>query len=251
MEQTVYPGYDYSSYEDAVGEICKTGDISKFKSSNEYRVMLEHVTPEYGNKYLQCIRTISSITDKDIEMYCSINDEFGGTIKIRYGDLFVSPSSLRYIFHSHLILTHLKSLNMSSINIVEVGGGYGGLCLALHYFANLYGLTIDSYTIIDLPNPSKLQMLYLSKVSPSLKVNFVDAGTYGEQIQNRDLYLISNYCFSEISSENQTQYIEKLFPKVSHGFITWNMIPVYNFKPDMKVEVEYPLTGKDNKYVYF
>jgi hypothetical protein len=102
-----------------------------------------------------------------------------------------------------------------------------------------------------LPNPLKLQRLYLSKASASLNVNFVDASSYGEQIGNKDLFLISNYCFSEISSENQKGYIQNLFPKVSHGFMTWNFIPVYNFKPDIKVEAEYPLTGRDNKYIYF
>lgn len=251
MEEVNYPGHNYSSYEDTIGDICRTGDLANFKMSNKYREILEHVTPEIGNQYLECIRSRTSIHDADISAYCSINDAVGSSIKTRYGELYVSPSSLRYIFHAHLIFTHIKSLNISSTNITEVGGGYGGLCLALHYFANVYGVSINSYTIIDLPNPLKLQRLYLSKVSASLKVNFVDSSTYGEQIGNRDLYLISNYCFSEISSENQKQYIQKLFPKVSHGFMAWNFIPVYNFKPDMKIEVEYPLTGKDNKYIYF
>jgi hypothetical protein len=251
MEEVKYPGYYYSSYEDAIGDICKNGDLTNFKILDKYREILEHVTPELGNQYLAYIRSMTSINDTDIAAYCSINDTVGGSIKVRYEDLYVSPSSLRYIFHAHLILTHMKSLKIYSTNIVEVGGGYGGLCLAVHYFANVYGLSINSYTIIDLPNPLKLQRLYLSKVSASLNVNFVDASNYGEQIGNKDLFLICNYCFSEISSENQKGYIQNLFPKVSHGFMTWNFIPVYNFKPDIKVEAEYPLTGKDNKYVYF
>jgi len=144
-------------------------------------------------------------------------------------------------------------LNISSVDIVELGGGYGGLCLAVHYFASKYNVRIKSYTIVDLTNPIKLQELYISKVNPSLKVSYVDANTYGENISQKDMFLISNYCFSEISSEHQKQYVEKLFPKVSHGFITWNFIPVYNFKQDLKVEAEYPQTSTsgNNKYVYF
>ncbi len=63
--------------------------------------------------------------------------------------------SLGYIYHSHLILTHLKTCILDTI--VEVGGGYDGLCLALHLFAAKYNVNIKSYTIVDLPSISKLQ----------------------------------------------------------------------------------------------
>ena len=65
------------------------------------------------------------------------------------------------------------------------------------------------------------------------------------------MFLISNYCFSEIPGNLQKEYIAKLFPKVSHGFMAWNHIPVYNFGFDIKEEVEFPKTGSYNKYIYF
>jgi hypothetical protein len=49
----------------------------------------------------------------------------------------------------------------------------------------------------------------------------------------------------------QKQYIATLFPKVSHGFMAWNNIPLYNFGFETKSETEVPLTGPVNKYVYF
>jgi hypothetical protein len=246
-----YPGYNYNSYHDIIGEICRTGDISKFKTYDSYKEILEHVSPKLGYDYLQYIRGGTSISYDNIVEYCNMNDKVGSPMKVQYGDLYVSPSSLRYIFHAHLILKYMQSLNMPSLDIVELGGGYGGLCLAVHYFASMYNLRINSYTIVDLTNPIKLQELYISEVNPSLKVSYVDGSTYGEKISQNDMFLISNYCFSEISSQHQKQYVEKLFPKVSHGFITWNFIPVYNFKPNLKIEDEYPQTGNNNKYVYF
>jgi hypothetical protein len=66
-----------------------------------------------------------------------------------------------------------------------------------------------------------------------------------------NLFLVSCYSFSEIPREYQTKYIENLFPKIKHGFITWNNIPVYNFGFVVDVEEEVPKTGKVNKYVRF
>jgi hypothetical protein len=103
-----------------------------------------------------------------------------------------------------------------------------------------------------LPNVICLQKLYLNTISPSLPAEFIDATDYGENIKCIDLFLISNYCFSEISKDKQDSYIQKLFPKVSHGFICWNMIPVYDFGFYTHVEPEIPNTaGPMNKYVYF
>ena len=79
--------------------------------------------------------------------------------------------------------------------------------------------------------------------------------TYGSNINDDNLFLVSNYCFSEIEHNHQMQYIAKLFPKVSHGFMVWNRIIVYNFGFTVKEELEYPLTGawngNKNKYIYF
>jgi len=102
----------------------------------------------------------------------------------------------------------------------------------------------------------ELQKLYLSNFDLSFPIDFVSSNTYGENICNNDVFLISNYCFSEINSYNQKNYIDILFPKVKHGFIIWNHIPLYNFgKEIIKVESERPVTGcKDgnsNLFVFF
>jgi len=215
--------------------------------------MLEHVTPELGSKYLDCILSKTNITKEEILDFCKLNDTIGNPSKKEY-DLLkvpVSPSSLRYIYHAHLILTHMKTLGTLNTDILELGGGYGGLCLAVQMFAPKYGICINSYRICDLANIIRLQKLYLDRVNPALRVEYVDAASYGKDIACESLFLISNYCFSEISSENQILYRQNLFPKVVHGFIAWNHIPLYNFGFITRVEPEVPLTGPDNKYVYF
>ena len=247
---------DYSRYANYVASICDSGNLSEFKRNPNYTYMLEHVSETYGNQYLEGILSYTTITEQEIAAFCAKNDAVGNPDKSKYTDFFVnisvSPSSLRYIFHAHLILTHMKAVGNTTADVVEVGGGYGGLCLAVHYFAPKYGIKIKSYRICDLRNIIRLQKLYLDRVEPTLKVEYVDATTYGEQIARDKMFLISNYCFSEIAKGAQDSYRQKLFPKVAHGFMAWNHIPVYDFGFTTRVEAEFPNTGGPlNKYVYF
>ena len=241
----------YNAYAQDVASICDKNDLSVFKRNETYRGMLEHVSTEFGTQYLQAIQAFTQFSLEDIGAFSTLNDSIGSPLKSDYKGLSISPSNLRYIFQSHLILTHLRSLDLPQIDIVEVGGGYGGLCLALYHFAEKYGVKINSYSIVDLTDPSRLQKLYLSQIAPSLSVEFVNAATFGAEIPKTNMFLISNYCFSEIPDNLQKEYIAKLFPKVSHGFMAWNWIPLYNFGFTVKDEIEFPKTGPYNRYVYF
>jgi len=242
----------YSRYYDYVTKITAESDLSSFKSNEIYRGMLEHVSFEQGVEYLTLIRNTTPLTEEVIVNFCKENDRIGNSIKYDYGFINTSPSNLRYIFNSHLILKHISSLKLENLNIVEVGGGYGGLCLAISQLSKYYDVTINKYNIIDLPVIGTLQSKYLESHTLNFTVNTYSAFNYGEEIySDNNTFLISNYCFSEIDSKHQSKYIQILFPKIQHGFIAWNHIPVYNFGFTYDVEDEYPLTGQFNKYVYF
>ena len=242
---------DYSPYENFVQYICETRNFTDFKTHPNYKYMLEHVSPELGHKYLELIQNNTTITSFQIESYCNMNDIIGNPTKINYGTITCSPTSLRYIWFSHVILSHFKKFNKDTYDIVEIGGGYGGLCLALNFFSKHYSLTISNYAIIDLTWPSKLQKLYLDNFNISFPVSFHTATTYGENINTSDSMLISTYSFSEIDFNHQKNYIEKLFPKISHGFIAWNLIPTYDFGFEFTEEKETPLSFNDNPYNKF
>ena len=83
------------------------------------------------------------------------------------------------------------------------------------------------------------------------KLLFHTANTYGETVQDTNLFFISNYCYTEIEELHNRMYTHILLPKVSHGFMAWNMIPTYDFGFDFKKEIEYPKTGDFNYYLYF
>ncbi len=153
--------------------------------------------------------------------------------------------------HSLLILTHIKeNILLSSVDIIEIGGGYGGLCFFLHKMAPLLDIKISSYTIFDLPEVIQLQEKYLKSLQIS-NVNYCHLNKFEDLKSNS--FLVSNYAFSEISKVLQEQYIDKIIkPYVTNGFLAWNCIPVYKFcEQNITKEKEFPLTHETNFYVKF
>ena len=256
----------YQRFYTRVETMVTAKDIRSFKSHPDITYMFEHVGYEFGQKYLSLLRTHSTLTDEQIVAYCTQNDSVGGGEKHSYGEWTTSPSNFRYLYHAHLILTHLRSVH-SAIGseewvdqpIVEVGCGYGGLCLAICMLSASYRVRIPDYHLVDLPAISDLQALYLDQTSSFLNRSTAfhhhSAFEYGADLPESatGLFWISNYCFSEISEVNQQKYLQHLLvrPKVSHGFMTWNHIPLYSFGYEIRSEEEEPLTGHGNRYVYF
>jgi len=240
----------YAQYVRYVAKILKTGNISDFKQNPNYVYMLEHTRKWQGEEYLKLIQKQTKITLKEIQEFGNKNDAIGGTKQINYGELLLSPSNLRYLYQAYLIIKHFQKFG-KKINIVEIGGGYGGLFLAIDFLARKYKIDIDSYTIIDIPIIAKFQKLYVSKVEHKIPFDTLPSINFGKEIDKPNLFLVSCYSFAEIPRELQTKYIEILFPKLKHGFITWNNIPVYDFGFNAEIEDENPKTGKLNKYVRF
>ena len=222
-------------------------DISNFKNNQDYVYMLEHVSFEQGIEYIEHIISKFNLSYDEITSFCVKNDSIGNPIKYNYSFVTCSPTSLRYILHALLILEYIKSLNLNNLDIIEVGGGYGGLCLAMYHYAYKFDLNFN-YTIVDLKYAGELQKKYLNL--HSLSVDCVEP--YGEFLKGNEYFLISNYGFSEFDTEIQKKYISLLFPKVKYGFITWNYnTEPYDFGFYCKIIEEFPQTGGTNKYVYF
>lgn len=94
-----------------------------FKRSNDYRRVLEHVTKNQGQDYLNIIKT----EGKGLLRYMfkfKENDRIGSPIRFKYDIGEISPTTLRYV----KVLLDLKVLfgDLNDLNIVEIGAGYGG-----------------------------------------------------------------------------------------------------------------------------
>jgi hypothetical protein len=228
-----------------------------FKSDISYQHILEHTSNELGNKYLEdIIKKYSVIYDKNKDYLIELsnqNDSIGKPNKYDFSNFTIcSPSNLRYILHSFLILEYMNKCKLNNIDIIEIGGGYGGLCFFMIKLAQLFNITINTYTIFDLKNPSMLQNKYLENLNINLNnINCVQINNFKNI--NKNSFLISNYAYSEISLDLQKEYTEKILnPYVSYGFLTWNFIEVYKFINNKIITYrkEVPSSG-NNFYVYF
>ena len=138
-----------------------------FKSNKVYNGILEHVSKEMGDDYLSVIKdNFGDIFNKNfsyISKICKLNDYIGKPqLYDFYNFIECSPSNLRYILHSFLILNYMKTCKLNNVNVIEIGGGYGGLCFYLYKLCHIFEININSYIIFDLSEPLLLQEKYLS-----------------------------------------------------------------------------------------
>ena len=133
-----------------------------FKSEPQYMSMVTNVTKYVGDRYLDELTSRYSDVFTENKKYiieiCNENDTIGRPSTNEFNN-FTSceATNLRYILHSFLILDYMKKENMNDIDIIEIGGGYGGLCYFLNKMCSLFDITIKSYSIFDLKLASQLQ----------------------------------------------------------------------------------------------
>jgi len=249
---------NYDNYVNCINyNLTLNPDEWEFKSNINYTGTLEHVKEDEGYRYLSKISSIySSFYNSKKEFLtnlCYKNDAFGQTVKYTFHDFaHCSPTNLRYIYQTLLILDYVKSEMLNNLNIIEIGGGYGGLAFYIKNIAPLFGVKVSSYTIFDLPAATMLQKKYLAAHGMDVQVAVLDSVESAQLHKNS--FLISNYAFSEIEMNLQNQYTEKVLnPYVSHGFLAWNMIQIYEFIQDKTISFkrEVPLTGQYNYFVTF
>ena len=248
----------YSRYQECIQSFIQLDkDDWDFKSNDNFVYMLEHVSSDMGYGYLdEIINKFETIYNEKKDYLIELshkNDVYGKTIKASFSDFTTcSPTNLRYIFHSFLILSHMKNCSLNEVDIIEIGGGYGGLCFFLHKLSSLFDINVKSYTIFDLPEPLLLQEKYLNALDIT-NVKFKEISNIGELKKNG--FLVSTYAFSEISFELQQEYTRVVLNDyISHGFIAWNNIDLYEFIDNKNItsEPEVPLTGgHNNLYVRF
>jgi hypothetical protein len=210
---------DYCNFVDSL-------NMDELENINFKTNAVENVSYNFGLKYLDLIqKEFSEILFENIKDYVDLNDKYGkpkrDAFEFDNKILMASSTSLRYLYHALVILKHYE--NTKCKNIVELGGGYGGLCLAINYFGKLKGIKIQNYHLIDLPQVTNLIKKYLILHKDNIQSEIIvhNSDTYGKKIIDSDLFFISNYCYTEISEFFNKMYSKILLPRVSHGFLVW------------------------------
>lgn len=204
-----------SSYPSFCLEASNNSEVfACFKRNTTYNMILEHVSYDLGLKYLNII--IQQYPEL-IPFFDSFreNDMIGNPITFNYGEYgFFSPSTLRYIKTAGDLIK--KFGDLSKMNVVEIGGGYGGQCKIL----SCLGM-FKNYIIIDLFQCNQLSRRYLRELDVQ-NVSFIDNKDLSS-IPNCDL-VISNYAFSEIDSREQEKYLINVIKNAKNGYMIYNFI---------------------------
>lgn len=187
--------------------------FKNFKQDERYLNILEHVSYDNSICLINEIGNIENIITKDILDKIKENDSIGNPSKYFY-DFFgeISPSTIRYIKNSVDIVKNFTNVN----NIVEIGGGYGGLCKTLYSI-----ITPRCYTIIDLYEPLLLAIKYLKCFNIDIKTK--SSNEEFDFSENIDL-VISNYAFSELNKPLQEKYINEVLLKSNNFYVIYNNI---------------------------
>ncbi len=142
------------------------------------------------------------------------NDKVGSPRQFLIDGQPFASTTLRYAWNVYDM--GQNGVRLDYADIVEVGGGYGGLCRMIHAFH-----TPKSYTIIDLPEALALAKRYLEAYDIT-NVRYMSCFEYGvEQIDT----FISNYALTELTRDVQEPYIDKLMRFANNGYVTYNSQP--------------------------
>lgn len=245
---------NYNKYLNLSDIAASNDDVFKiFKTHPDYRYMLEHVSKEQGEEYIEQIKIKTPALIKQLPKFLT-SDSLGNPIKYFYDSIQceASPTTLRYI----KVLADLCDLfgNLNGLNIVEIGVGYGGQCKIINdYFKP------KSYTLIDLPGALSLSERCLKH----FKVKNVIFQSAEELVKKEYDLCISNYAFTEIGRNYQDFYADRVISGSDKGYITCNFMDqrksenafsteeVKNLKSDGIFLPEVPLTGHHNSiYVW-
>jgi len=179
-----------------------------FKSHPAYRHVLEHVSYEEGQQYLDEVE----IDYKDKLDEIKENDVLGTPVTCSYkGVGTISPTTVRYLKNTSDIV---NKFGTSFDSIVEIGGGYGGLCKVMSSFVKF-----ENYLLLDLEECNMLSRKYLSNFD--LPTMSYQAEEIVDVEENFDL-LISNYALSECNRETQMMYVERFVKKSDKFYLMHN-----------------------------
>lgn len=227
-----YPGFVASA-------VADYNIFENFRRNPIYNGILEHVSYDQGQKYLDIVSKESP------DLYAALNN-------FRINDLVGNPYLFDFDTHKQIGTTTLRYVKVLSDirnlfgtnfdNIIEIGAGYGGQCLICDQV-----LKFNQYVMFDLPPV----LLLISKYLESHNLNnSYSLSTINQWPKNQACDLvISNYAFSELPSQLQQRYLDKIIRSAKHGYMTMNSGRQHTTFSNDKLSADYILAQIPNSRI--
>ena len=186
-------------------------DSRGFRRERAVREVVETLGPSDGRYHAQRIRSIAPnlLTDPRVRAVDAWGDP------VRWPGLLLgtrdpfSPTTLRYL--SHALWLRDRGLVRPGGTIVEIGVGFGGL-------AAMNAIASGARTVlVDLPPVTQAALRMLGET---------DLGKFASPADEGDppatFCVVSNYAFTELTSDLQDHYIDRYLRASSSGMIVSN-----------------------------
>lgn len=179
-------------------KIVGGGSADQVKRTIEY--VDQYASEEYKKWFL-----------KNYRMFDKFGMPFKYESKVSKECIRISPNSALNLWVL-MDLTELFDANKMQ-SVVEIGGGYGGLCsIVLTYYKE------SLYEVIDLPEVNQLQKRYLQNCVGTDN-NVTTTSCFECKEIDKDVMLISNYAFTELSRDIQDIYFENVLSHAKSGYM--------------------------------
>jgi hypothetical protein len=215
-------------------------EFLKFRQDPVYRKILEG-WDDGGELWLS-----------DIVSRYGVNDIIKYYPKFKKNDIHCSPTIRNYPYIGDAcpftIKYAMNALDIKNVipetrfkRIVEVGGGFGSMCLVMDGIHNF-----ESYTIIDLPDVIALTDKYLS-LFPEVRsrVDLIPCNDFKkiESCSEFDLF-ISDSGMAECDLSTQKLYTDQLLHKSRFGYVVYNTL----HQEEQRIAYQKLLSSSQDKY---
>lgn len=199
-------------------------DFENFRRDSSYGVILEGGSFQIGMERFERLSSSGGLDwlNANLEEFKK-NDNFGNPLKWNF-EFHESPLSSSVINYANDAFEIANLIGISKIQkIVEIGGGYGGLCRILSSV-----VSFDQYILIDQPQPLALAKKYLDSY-PHLanKISYISSFDKEKikKLSDIDLFIACN-SIAELNEREQEFYNNYIILKSDLSYIVYNTLHI-------------------------
>lgn len=200
-------------------------EINFFKSDVDFT----NISYDTSQFLFHTILTQTPELEKSFKRFSS-NDDIGSPQLFDYGGHIFAPDTIYYIKVLSDLIKFLGPLD--NLDIIEIGGGYGGQCKIIY---DLF--KPNTYIIIDSDQACKFQKEYLEIFGIEPFFNYLDGGNY-------DL-CISSHEFDALDIEMKLRYKAEIIDHSRSGYFITNQA-IFEFFPPSEIK-----PGQSDNLIFF